>query len=156
MTVFMPVSASARAACCISSTCIAVPVLFGLTTNGIGPGLGRSARTRLRRLDPQSGREQIDTRGIASRPVEAGHKAESDRIVATAEHNGNGRGGVLGSHGRRPVGGDDYSHLPPYQFRCELRQLIVAASRGITHQPIQARAAAHTAVRTGIGYLTTL
>ena len=72
------------------------------------------------------GVDRGDAGDVAAGPVEAGDKAEFDRIAAGGEHHRNGSGGVLGRHrGGGAAGGGDQRHLAADQLGGEVRQPLV-------------------------------
>jgi hypothetical protein len=72
--------------------------------------------------------QQAHAGEVAARPVQAGDKAELDRVEAHDEHDRNSRGGGLGRHSRRAIR-DNHADPTLNQIGRQCRQLIILAVR---------------------------
>ena len=70
-----------------------------------------------------------NARYISAWPVEAGHKAELDRVTAGVEYNRDGRGSCLGRERCCDAGRNDHGHLAPHQISSHHGQAFVVTRR---------------------------
>ena len=104
--------------------------LLGLTSTAIDAALGTSSCSSSSRFARPARGQEGDARDVAARPVEAGDKAELDRVAADREDDRDRRGRRLGrKRRRRAAGRDDHRHLTANQIGRQRRQPIILALR---------------------------
>src|ERR1700736_2405281 len=97
----------------------------GIDQHGNAHGSRRQLVQEPKLLSAEVVRYEVDTRNVATWPVETGNEAAPNGVEARCEDNWYLCVGSLGRHCRRGVSRSDHCHLTAYQISCEVGQSIV-------------------------------